>query len=64
MASEGSDDNRLAPPETEEELEVMDAIYQLANTVIANAASRTLTKYVPSARRSSRDRAHSVRAAG
>ena len=32
--------------QTEEEEEVMTAIYNLANTVIANAASRTLTKCV------------------
>ncbi|KAI0087847.1 Rapamycin-insensitive companion of mTOR, N-term-domain-containing protein [Irpex rosettiformis] len=36
--------NRLEPPASEEEIEVMTAIYNLANTVIANAASRTLTK--------------------
>ena len=46
MAREGSDDITLSPPETVEENEVMDAIYNLANTVIANAASRTLTKCV------------------
>ena len=40
------DDSRLAPPESEQETEVMTAIYNLANTVIANAASRTLTKCV------------------
>ncbi len=46
MASEAVDDSRLAPPESDEEMEVMTAIYNLANTVIANAASRSLTKYV------------------
>ena len=46
VASEALDDSRLAPPESEEETEVMTAIYNLANTVIANAASRSLTKYV------------------
>lgn len=40
--------DRLEPPASEEEIEVMTAIYNLANTVIANAASRTLAKYVPS----------------
>ena len=44
VASEAVDDSRLAPPETEQEVEVMEAIYNLANTVIANAASRSLTK--------------------
>ncbi|KAI9064633.1 hypothetical protein FKP32DRAFT_1648919 [Trametes sanguinea] len=44
VASEAVDDSRLAPPETDEEMEVMTAIYNLANTVIANAASRSLTK--------------------
>lgn len=46
VASEAVDDSRLAPPESDEEMEVMTAIYNLANTVIANAASRSLTKYV------------------
>ena len=46
VASEAVDDSRLAPPESDEEMEVMTAIYNLANTVIANAASRTLTKCV------------------
>lgn len=45
VASEAVDDSRLAPPESDEEMEVMTAIYNLANTVIANAASRSLTKY-------------------
>ncbi|KAI0346017.1 hypothetical protein BDW22DRAFT_1353679 [Trametopsis cervina] len=36
--------DRLDPPASEEEIEVMTAIYNLANTVIANAASRTLAK--------------------
>ncbi|RPD54648.1 hypothetical protein L226DRAFT_535797 [Lentinus tigrinus ALCF2SS1-7] len=44
VASEALDDSRLTPPESEEETEVMTAIYNLANTVIANAASRSLTK--------------------
>ncbi|THH23167.1 hypothetical protein EUX98_g8011 [Antrodiella citrinella] len=35
---------RLAPPKTEEEAEVMTAIYNLANTVIANTASRSLAR--------------------
>ncbi|KAI0789744.1 Rapamycin-insensitive companion of mTOR, N-term-domain-containing protein [Abortiporus biennis] len=35
---------RLRPPENPEEIEVMTAIYNLANTVIANTASRSLTK--------------------
>ncbi|KAH9912683.1 Rapamycin-insensitive companion of mTOR, middle domain-containing protein [Epithele typhae] len=44
IASETVDDSRLIPPESEEENELMTALYNLANTVIANAASRTLTK--------------------
>ncbi|CDO75419.1 hypothetical protein BN946_scf184916.g3 [Trametes cinnabarina] len=44
VASEAVDDSRLAPPESDEEMEVMTAIYNLANTVIANTASRSLTK--------------------
>ncbi|TFK88497.1 hypothetical protein K466DRAFT_488810 [Polyporus arcularius HHB13444] len=44
VASESLDDSRLAPPESDEETEVMTAIYNLANTVIANSASRSLTK--------------------
>ncbi|KAI0775530.1 Rapamycin-insensitive companion of mTOR, N-term-domain-containing protein [Trametes elegans] len=44
VASEAGEDNRLAPPESDEEMEVMTAIYNLANTVIANSASRSLTK--------------------
>ncbi|KAI0822217.1 Rapamycin-insensitive companion of mTOR, N-term-domain-containing protein [Trametes gibbosa] len=44
VASEAVDDTRLAPPESDEEMEVMTAIYNLANTVIANTASRSLTK--------------------
>ncbi|KAG9227446.1 hypothetical protein PTI98_010973 [Pleurotus ostreatus] len=36
--------NRLNPPTAEAEVEVMTAIQNLANTVIANAASRSLTK--------------------
>ena len=41
-----SDDtgDRLEAPTSEAEIEVMTAIYNLANTVIANAASRTLAK--------------------
>ncbi|CAL1712811.1 unnamed protein product [Somion occarium] len=35
---------RLKPPKTEEEIEVMTAIYNLANTVIANTASRSLAR--------------------
>ncbi|KAF8918988.1 Rapamycin-insensitive companion of mTOR, N-term-domain-containing protein [Mucidula mucida] len=35
---------RLIPPKSEVELEVITAIQNLANSVIANAASRTLTK--------------------
>ncbi|KAI0643109.1 Rapamycin-insensitive companion of mTOR, N-term-domain-containing protein [Trametes meyenii] len=44
VASESADDSRISPPESDEELEVMTTIYNLANTVIANAASRSLTK--------------------
>ncbi|KAH9936411.1 Rapamycin-insensitive companion of mTOR, N-term-domain-containing protein [Fomitopsis serialis] len=44
VANEGDDDVRLEPPKTEEEMEVMAAIYNLANTVIANTASRSLAK--------------------
>lgn len=36
--------DRLEPPKTDEEVEVMTAIYNLSNTVIANAASRSLTR--------------------
>ncbi|KAI0697900.1 Rapamycin-insensitive companion of mTOR, N-term-domain-containing protein [Cytidiella melzeri] len=36
--------NRLEPPASRGEIEVMTAIYNLANTVIANTASRTLAK--------------------
>jgi large subunit ribosomal protein L17e len=39
-------DCRLLPPTTQTELEVITAIQNLGNTVIANAASRSLTKYV------------------
>ena len=39
-------DSRLLPPTTQTELEVITAIQNLGNTVIANAASRSLTKYV------------------
>jgi rapamycin-insensitive companion of mTOR len=34
------------PPTNQQELEVITAIQNLANTVIANAASRSLAKYV------------------
>ncbi len=47
VAVEAIDDSKLAAPESPEEMEVMTSIYNLANTVIANAASRTLTKYIP-----------------
>ncbi|KAI0073477.1 hypothetical protein K474DRAFT_1666532 [Panus rudis PR-1116 ss-1] len=39
--------SRLEPPKTDEEVEVMTAIYNLANTVIANNASRSLAKMKP-----------------
>jgi large subunit ribosomal protein L17e len=39
-------ESRLLPPTTQTELEVITAIQNLGNTVIANAASRSLTKYV------------------
>lgn len=38
--------NRLIPPTEQAEIEVMTAIQNLSNTVIANAASRSLAKYV------------------
>jgi len=38
-------ESRLLPPTAESELEIMTAIQNLSNTVIANAASRTLTRY-------------------
>lgn len=41
----GEDSSRLEPPTSEEETEVLTAIYNLSNTVIANAASRTLARY-------------------
>lgn len=44
MANESVDDVRLELPKSEEETEVMTAIYNLANTVIANTASRSLAK--------------------
>ncbi|KAH9950606.1 Rapamycin-insensitive companion of mTOR, N-term-domain-containing protein [Amylocystis lapponica] len=44
VSMEDKSNNRLIPPQTEEELEVMTAIYNLANTVIANAASRSLAR--------------------
>ena len=37
---------RLLPPTMQTELEVITAIQNLGNTVIANAASRSLSKYV------------------
>jgi len=37
-------ENRLLPPATEHEIETMTAIQNLANTVIANAASRSLAR--------------------
>ncbi|KAH8104684.1 Rapamycin-insensitive companion of mTOR, N-term-domain-containing protein [Cristinia sonorae] len=36
--------DRLEPPKTEEEMEVITAIYNLSNTVIANTASRSLAR--------------------
>jgi len=39
-------ENRLKPPASENEIEVMTAVSNLANTVIANTASRALAKYV------------------
>ncbi|KZS99473.1 uncharacterized protein LAESUDRAFT_816934 [Laetiporus sulphureus 93-53] len=44
VSHEGSDETCLEAPTTEEEVEVMTAIHNLANTVIANTASRTLAK--------------------
>ena len=44
IANESADDVRLEPPKSDEETEVMTAIYNLANTVIANTASRSLAK--------------------
>ncbi|OCH89904.1 hypothetical protein OBBRIDRAFT_793801 [Obba rivulosa] len=44
ISNEGADSTRLKAPETEQESEVMTAIYNLANTVIANAASRSLAR--------------------
>lgn len=43
-AQDQFEEDRLEPPSTEEENEVLTAIYNLANTVIANAASRTLAR--------------------
>ena len=40
----GDSDSLLLPPTTPAELEVVTAIQNLANTVIANAASRSLAK--------------------
>ena len=39
-------ENRLLPPATEHEIETMTAIQNLSNTVIANAASRSLARCV------------------
>jgi large subunit ribosomal protein L17e len=39
-------ENRLLPPTAEHEIEALTAIQNLANTVIANAASRSLARYV------------------
>lgn len=44
VTREGADVIRLEPPKSVEETEVMTAIYNLANTVIANTASRSLAK--------------------
>ncbi|EMD39883.1 hypothetical protein CERSUDRAFT_112137 [Gelatoporia subvermispora B] len=44
VSNEGANSTRLKPAETEQEAEVMTAIYNLANTVIANAASRSLAR--------------------
>jgi len=38
---------RLLPPESQAEMEVLAAISNLSNTVIAATASRSLAKYVP-----------------
>ena len=43
---EDGPESELVPPTTQEEIEVINAIQNLANTVIANAASRLLAKYV------------------
>jgi hypothetical protein len=37
-------DDRLTPPSSDYELEVMTAIHNLSNAVIANTASRSLAK--------------------
>ncbi|THG99686.1 hypothetical protein EW026_g2711 [Hermanssonia centrifuga] len=44
VTDQDSGENRLEPPKNEEETEVMTAIYNLANTVIANTASRSLAR--------------------
>jgi rapamycin-insensitive companion of mTOR len=40
----GDSDSRLLPPTSQTELEVITAIENLSNTVIANAASRSLAR--------------------
>ncbi|CCL99718.1 uncharacterized protein FIBRA_01740 [Fibroporia radiculosa] len=44
VSHEGANEVQLEPPKSEEEIEVITAIYNLANTVIANNASRSLAK--------------------
>ena len=39
-------DIRLTPPSSQQEIEVLTAISNLSNAVIANTASRSLAKYV------------------
>jgi rapamycin-insensitive companion of mTOR len=43
----GDGDQRLIPPESQAEIEVITAISNLSNTVIAATASRSLAKSVP-----------------
>jgi hypothetical protein len=43
----GDGDRRLIPPESQAEIEVITAISNLSNTVIAATASRSLAKSVP-----------------
>lgn len=38
-------DTRLMPPTLDYEIEIVTAMQNMANTVIANAASRSLAKY-------------------
>lgn len=45
VASNGKD-IRLTPPSSQQEVEVLTAISNLSNAVIANTASRSLAKYV------------------